>query len=602
MNQDARIGPRNPISQQLHAVKYRQKGETFDDYCVRYARTTADDETHFRKLLSSLRSQATLPAGRQQRAVGWPFQTTAFNCFVGDTIPDDTAGIFNSLRDAALTLRSGGGCGWDFSTLRPSGEPVRKLGDDAYASGPVSFMHPWHAMCSTIRSAGERRGAMMGVLRVDHPDIMTFVRAKQNGTALTNFNISVGITNEFMEAVYTDSLFPLQWGGRVFRTVRALDLWSVIMENNWDWAEPGVLFLDTINGMNPLRYCEWIAATNPCAEQPLPPNGACLLLSQNLVKYLVPSYSRFSYSSRSYDDSSLVRSPVRGYEIDLDLLAHDVDCSVRACDNVFENTVYPLEAYKREALAKRRMGIGVTGVANALEVCGFPYASPAYLEAQARILQVVRDTAYRTSIEMAKKKGSFPLFCADKWLASGFAQTLPDDIRYDIKKIGLRNGLLLSIAPTGTISITADNVSSGIEPPPALESDRTIQFPDGPRQVSFNDYAYEEYGVRGRTGPQVSPQDHVRVLCEAQRYVDSSISKTINFRGAKQEPAEPGETSFADFKDVYVSAHKGGAKGCSTFNMNGKRMGIITERPSQETVKAEEQTCYVTEEGQKVCG
>jgi ribonucleoside-diphosphate reductase alpha chain len=598
------IGPRNLVSQQLHAAKYRQKGETFDDYCVRYARTTADDEIHFRKLLEGLRTQAILPAGRQQRAVGWPFQTTAFNCFVGGIIPDTTRGIGESLTEAMLTLRSGGGCGWDFGTLRPEGEPVRGLGDDAYASGPVSFMGMWHSMCNTIRSAGERRGAMMGVLPVCHPDILTFVRAKQNEKALTNFNISVGVTNAFMEAVQSDGLYDLKFDGRVIRTVRALDIWAVIMEVNWDWAEPGILFLDVINQMNPLQYCELITATNPCAEQPLPPNGACLLLSHNMVKYVVPAYKGAIGNGGGATTNSK-------FVIDLDKLARDVEISVRACDNVFEKTVYPLEAYRTEALNKRRMGIGVTGMANALEVCGLPYASDEYIAWQSHILSVVRDTAYRTSISMARTKGPFPLFDADKWLASGFSKTLPDDIRHGIKKHGLRNGLLLSIAPTGTISLTADNVSSGIEPPPALEINRVINFADGPRTVSFNDYAVEEYGVRGLRACDVAPHDHIRVLCEAQKYVDSSISKTVNVRGAKTTPPGHAEISFHDFKDLYLQAFKGGAKGCTTFNENGRRQGIITERT--ETHHTEDHApgsngqanaaCYFDPAtGSKVCG
>jgi ribonucleoside-diphosphate reductase alpha chain len=606
------IGPRNLVSQQLHAVKYRQRGETFDDYCVRYARATADDEIHFRKLLGCLRTQATLPGGRQQRAVGWPFQTTAFNCFVGDTIPDDTRKIGEALTDSMMTLRSGGGCGWDFSTLRPSGEPVRRLGDDAYASGPVSFMGMWHSMCDTIRSAGERRGAMMAVLRVDHPDIMTFVRAKQNEKALTNFNISVGVTEDFMEAVYADGLFPLKWDNRVFRTVRAVDLWAVIMENNWDWAEPGVLFIDRINRMNPLRYCEYIAATNPCGEQPLPPNGACLLLSQNLVKYIVPSYSRMviaretsigsnGHQLRPWKELSIEK---KGYELDLEKLAHDVNLSVRACDNVFDNTIFPLEGQRKEAFAKRRMGVGVTGMANALEVCGCRYGTPEYIALQSKVLEVVRDAAYETSIEMARTKGPFPLFNADAWLSSGFAQTLPDHILDGIRRHGLRNGLLLSIAPTGTISFTADNVSSGLEPPPVIEGSRTVRWEDGYRQVECNDYAFEEYGLRCRTGPEVSPEEHVAVLCAAQQYVDSSISKTINFKGAKATPAEEGHVSFHDFKEIYSMAHQGGAKGCTTYNMNGKRQGIIQERKSS-AVSPEQEEAYCSFDpvtGAKVCG
>lgn len=562
------IGPRNPFSQELHAKKYRQQGESFDDYCIRYARTTADDASHFRHLLDGLRSQAILPAGRQQRAVGWPFQTTAFNCFTADIINDDTRSIGEALTEAMLTLRSGGGCGWDFSTLRPHGDAIRGLGEDAYASGPVSFMGMWDAMCKTIRSAGERRGAMMGVLRVDHPDIMRFIAAKKDQKTLTNFNISVGVTNKFMEAIDADGPFDLLFKGRVYQTVRARDLWAMLMESNWDWAEPGVLFLDVINGMNPLRYCETIYATNPCSEQPLPPNGACLLLSLNMVKFLTPNY----------------RSTRKKWEIDVEKFAFYTAISTRACDNVFEHTVYPLEGQRQEAFNKRRMGIGVTGMANALEVCGYGYASPDYLEKQSELLEVMRNTCYETSIDMSRKKGSFPLFHADRWLDSGFAKTLPDYLREQIGRHGLRNGLLLSIAPTGTISLIADNVSSGIEPPPFLETDRIVQMADGPRTVPLNDYAYEEYGVRGKTAMTISAKEHVKVLTEAQKYIDSSISKTVNVNGVKSTPTgEIGSVTFDEFKELYTEAYKGGAKGCSTFNVNGKRAGILSERVTTAT-------------------
>lgn len=575
------IGPRNLFSQELHRVKYRQRGESFDDYCVRYARTTADDERHFRHLLQGLRTQAILPAGRQQRSVGWPFQTTAFNCFVGGVIPDNLRGIMDAVTDGAMTLRMGGGCGWDFSTIRGEREPVRGLGEGAYASGPLSFMGIWNAMCNAIMSAGERRGAMMAVLSVHHPDILAFVRAKQDQRSLTNFNVSVACSDEFMSAVKSDALYPLRFEGRTIGSMRALDVWSVIMEGTWDWAEPGVLFLDTANRMNPLYYCEVLSATNPCAEQWLPPNGACLLSHHNQVKYLTRTYKQPNGAS---------------YEMDYDQLRHDVDVNVRACDNVFEKTVYPLPAQQAEALAKRRMGIGVTGIANALEVCGYYYGSDGYLVEQGNILEAVCNQAYRTSIDMARVKGPFPLFDADGWLASGFAQTLPEDIRFGIRKYGLRNGVLLSIAPTGTTSMCADNVSSGIEPPPVIEQLRTVLMPDGVRSVALNDWAFEEHGIRCVTAMECSARDHIRVLCEAQKYVDNSISKTVNVRGAKTDVPEDGEMSFKEFKELYMMAYDGGAKGCATFNSNGKRAGIITERADGSSCEVDPAT------GAKTCG
>jgi ribonucleoside-diphosphate reductase alpha chain len=573
------IGPSNPFSESLHAVKYRQPGESFDDYCVRYSRTLADDERHFRYLLSATRGQRLLPGGRQQLAVGNPFQTTAFSCFVGGTIADDMGSIMDELKASAMTLRTGGGCGWDFSTLRPEGDPVRKLGPGAVASGPVSFMAMWHAMCGTIMSAGTRRGAMMGILRVDHPEILKFVRAKKDEGSLTNFNISVGITEPFMEALEADGLYDLTFEGRTYNRVRAVDVWAAVMETNWDWAEPGVLFLDAINSMNPLRYIEYIAATNPCSEEPLPPNGACLLGSLNLVKYLVPTYTRGG------GDGASPRAA--RHELDMDLFAHDVAVAVRAFDNVIDVTTYPLEAQRLEALAKRRMGLGVTGVANALEVCGHRYGTPDYVAAQDRVLGLLRDAAYEASCDLALEKGPFPAFDADGWLASGFARTLPEPVRDRIRRGGLRNGVLLSIAPTGTISMTADNISSGIEPPPVLESVRLVNMPDGPAEVELNDWAFAEHGVRGLTANEVSPADHVHVLCAAQRFIDASVSKTVNVSGAVGGKPLPGQVTFNEFKDVYLAAHKGGAKGCSTFNRNGKRRGIIADRrPAPEAERA----------------
>jgi len=560
-------GPSLPYSEHLHATKYRGDNESFDDYCIRYARTTSDDEQHFRHLLDALRHQRILPAGRQQLAVGRPYDITAMNCYVGDTIPDTSEGIMDALKYSMLTLRSGGGCGWDFSTLRPHGDPIRGLGIKAYSTGPVSFMGCWDAMCLTVLSAGHRRGAMMGVLRVDHPDIMRFINAKQDQVSLTNFNISVAITDKFMEALSNDKTYDLSFEGRVYDKVRARDVWARIMERNWDWAEPGVLFIDQINRMNPLYYCESIAATNPCGEQPLPPNGACLLGSLNIVKYLVKGLRKVA------DGAGLGAGT--GHYIDYDLLALDTAVACRAFDNVIDCTRYPLEKQREEQQNKRRMGIGVTGMANGLEIMGYRYASKQYITEQERILALIRDTAYNTSISAAKRLGSFPLFNGKKWLSSGFAKTLPREIRARIKKEGLRNGLLLSIAPTGTISMCADNVSSGIEPPYQLNGKRLVYMPEGQIEVELEDFASKNYGVRGKTSSEVSAKDHIRVLCSTQKYIDSAVSKTCNVNGAIKGKRVDGQVSFDDFKALYLQAYQGGAKGCTTFNKNGKRFGIF---------------------------
>lgn len=570
-------GPRTTLGRSIHAMKYRAPEETFDDYCVRYARTTADDETHFRRLLRYTRSQLLLPAGRQQLSVGRPHQTTAFNCFVGPTISDDTVSIFDTVKLAALTMRSGGGIGWDFSTIRPSGEPIRGLGHGALASGPVSFMGVWNAMCATIMSAGERRGAMMGILSVHHPDILHFVNAKKNSTALTNFNVSVAVSDEFMEAVTNDGLYELRFGDVGFGQVRALDVWSVIMENNWDYAEPGVIFMDRVNRLNPLYYCEKIAATNPCAEQPLPPHGCCLLGSINIVKLLAPRHEADGPALAAVSGKQVVR-----YDLDWELLDDAVDALVRSCDNVIDRSVYPLEAHRAEEMAKRRMGVGVTGVANALEVMGYPYASSDYLDAQDAILERVLLRAYRTSIELAKVKGSFPLFDVDRYTTGEFIARLPGDLLDGMRRHGIRNGLLTSIAPTGTISLAADNVSSGIEPVFQLRGMRDVLTPRGKETVEVEDYAAAFYGVDGRTADRVTAQEHVDVLCRAQRFVDSSISKTCNVNG--QIGGEGPGVSFADFKQLYMRAWEGGAKSCTTFNINGKRMGIMrADQPADES-------------------
>lgn len=565
-------GPHTDFGKIIHAMKYRAPEESFDDYCVRYARSTTDNDKEFRRIIRYLRDQVLLPAGRQQLAVGRPNQTTAFNCYVGAPIPDDTAGIFEAVKNGALTLRSGGGCGWDFSTIRPSGEPIRGLGHGAIASGPVSFMHVWHSMCGTIMSAGERRGAMMGVLRVDHPDILKFVRAKQDQRSLTNFNISVAVTDEFMEALAKDGLYRPRFGNVEYAPLRAQDVWGVMMESNWDFAEPGVLFIDRINRLNPLSYCETIAATNPCGEQPLPPNGACLLGSINVFKLLIPKHEPNGLALATASGVQQVR-----YELDYEMLRDAVDAAVRAFDNVIDRTVYPLEAQRHEALQKRRMGIGVTGMANALETMGLPYASKAYLEEQEQVLDEILQQTYRTSAALAVERGTFPLWDTEKYCAGEFFRTrVQDDLRELIKKTGLRNGLLTSIAPTGTISMAADNVSSGIEPVFAHRAERLIYTPQGQQQFEVIDAAFNQYGTRGRTADEVSAEEHVDVLCSAQRWVDSSISKTCNVNG--QVGGEGEGVPFIDFCKLYLRAWDGGAKGCTTFNINGKRMGILQKK------------------------
>uniref|UniRef100_A0AAU7VGV5 ribonucleoside-diphosphate reductase n=1 Tax=Dinoroseobacter phage vB_DshS_R26L TaxID=3161158 RepID=A0AAU7VGV5_9CAUD len=605
-------GPSHPVSIDQHVQKYRiGPDEQFQDMCWRIADTLADNEAHRRDIYLTLLHQNFMPAGRVQRAVGAPMRICAHNCFVSGTIKDDSKDIIDKVSEAFQTMRMGGGIGYDFSTLRWRGAFIKSL--RSTASGAVSFMSIYDSACKTVRSAGGRRGAQMGVLRIDHPDIEEFIDAKTAALAddvmkvqmllgmkrkelqddydacvaldpdaaltrnardrvdffaeiepfildmvekvsiqnrLSAFNVSVAVTDKFMDAVMADGDFDLVFEGAVVRTVKALPLWNKLMAATWDWAEPGVLFIDRINQMNNLYYCETIAATNPCGEQPLPPYGACLLGS-----YAAPKYIR-KYSNQYFFDEEAFKADIPGV--------------VRMMDNVIDEALYPLPQQEEEAKNKRRMGLGVTGMANAIEAMGFPYGSDDYIKAQDRILRVLLNEAYRASAMLAAEKGPFPLWDRDKFMAGAFVNSgvLDADVLELIAIHGLRNSHLTSIAPTGTISLTADNMSSGIEPVFSYKTGREIINQDGVTKsyVEIDDYGVREFGVEGRRADDLSVSDHVRVYTAAQRYVDSSISKTCNV-GA--------EVTFDEFKDIYVQAWQSGAKGCTTFRLNGKRFGIM---------------------------
>ena len=554
MNSTAIYGPTIGISEEIHKMKYRSVGETFKEAMTRVADALKDGEEHFEAFRNILYNMRFLPAGRVQSAMGAPRRVTPYNCFVSMTIEDSMHGIMEAAANAAKTMQLGGGIGYDFSTLRPHGSLIRSL--DSKSSGPMSFMGIFDAVCKTIASAGHRRGAQMAVLRVDHPDIETFIRAKNNSTELTQFNMSVGVTDEFMQAVKDDADFDLVFEGQVYRTVSASALWDDILRSTWDWAEPGILFIDRINKKNNLHYCETIAATNPCGEQPLPPNGACLLGSFNLVKYVKHN------GIQSGDKATF----------DFEKLKADIPHVVRAMDNVVDRAVYPLPAQEKEAKDKRRMGLGVTGLANAIEALGFPYGSPDFMDTMEEIMRTIRDGCYRASIDLAKEKGPFPLY-SHKFLDSGFAETLPGDIRNDIGEYGIRNSHLLSVAPTGTISLSADNVSSGIEPVFSHYYDRTIQTFDGPRVERVEDFGVREFGVKGMAADALSVFDHVRVLNLASKYVDSACSKTCNVGD---------DVTWEQFKDVYMQAYDGGSSGCTTFRASGKRFGILNASTSED--------------------
>jgi len=556
-----------PIAEQIWDMKYRFKqadgtpiDETVEDSWRRIARSlaavetaSADWEPKFYEALSDFKF---LPAGRITAGAGTERSVTLFNCFVMGTIPDSMGGIFDMLKEAALTMQQGGGIGYDFSTIRPKGAKVKGVAADA--SGPLSFMDVWDAMCRTIMSAGSRRGAMMATMRCDHPDILDFITAKRDPARLRMFNVSVLVTDAFMAAVKADEPWDLVFEGQVYHTLRAVELWDQIMNSTFEFAEPGVIFIDRINQANNLNYCETIAATNPCGEQPLPPYGACLLGSINMARLV----------SDPFGDQA---------QLDDAVLADLVATAVRMMDNVVDASRFPLEAQQREAEAKRRIGLGVTGLADALLMVGLRYGSvEAAAQTEAWMHQIAR-AAYLASVELAKEKGAFPLFDAEGYLASGAMEQMDADVRDAIAENGIRNALLTSIAPTGTISLYAGNVSSGIEPVFAYAYTRKVLQKDGTRsEEEVIDYAVQmwrekmgdaelpDYFVNAQT---LAPLEHVRMQAAAQKWIDSSISKTINC---------PEDISFEAFKDVYMAAWDQGCKGCTTYRPNAVTGSVLS--------------------------
>ncbi|MBM3547303.1 MAG: adenosylcobalamin-dependent ribonucleoside-diphosphate reductase [Alphaproteobacteria bacterium] len=558
------------ISQQIWDMKYRFRGadgqpidKTLADTWSRVATAVAQAEKPELRAEWSERFEAAmadlefLPAGRIIAGAGTARQVTLFNCFVMGTIPDDMGGIFTHLREAALTMQQGGGIGYDFSSLRPKGAPVKGVGADA--SGPLSFMDVWDAMCRTIMSAGSRRGAMMATLRCDHPDIEAFIDAKQEPGRLRMFNLSVLVTDAFMQAVREDQAWELHFGGVTFKTVQARALWEKIMRATYAYAEPGVIFIDRINKRNNLWYAETISATNPCGEQPLPPYGACLLGSVNLARLVTDPFEENA-------------------ALDLDRLAKLTATAVRLMDDVIDISNFPLPQQAEEAKAKRRIGLGVTGLADALLYCRARYGSEEAVRLTETWMATLRRAAYAASVEIAKEKGPFPLFDAEKYVAGESIAELDADLRADIAKHGIRNSLLTSIAPTGTISLLADNVSSGLEPVFSYSYTRSVLMPDGTRrQEEVTDAAYRHFRrIKGETAPlpdyfvnaqTLAPSDHVVMQAAVQRYIDSSISKTINV---------PADLSFEAFKDIYQQAYDLGCKGCTTYRPNDVTGSVLT--------------------------
>jgi ribonucleoside-diphosphate reductase alpha chain len=566
-----------PVSQQIWDMKYRFKSpdgtpldESLEASWRRVAKAAAaveaEPEVWEERFYQALDGFKFLPAGRILAGAGTGRSVTLFNCFVMGAIPDDMGGIFDHLREAALTMQQGGGIGYDFSTLRPRGAAVHGVGADA--SGPLSFMDVWDAMCRTIMSAGSRRGAMMATLRCDHPDIEAFITAKREPNRLRMFNLSVLVTDRFMQAVERGEPWPLVFGGRTYRTIQAAELWDAIMQATYDYAEPGVIFIDRINEQNNILYCETIFATNPCGEQPLPPYGACLLGSLNLAVLV----------ERAFSDTAA---------IDLLALGRLVPIAVRLLDNVIEISRFPLEAQRAEAQAKRRVGLGITGLADALIMCGARYGSERAIELTETWLAAIRSAAYRASAELAAERGAFPLY-ASAYLERPNIRALEADVQALIGRHGIRNALLTSIAPTGTISLLANNVSSGLEPVFSFRSNRNILLADGTRQqVEVTDYAHTLFRrLHGGSAPLpdafvdtaiLTPEDHLRMQAAAQKFVDSSISKTINV---------PKDTSFDTFKGVYAEAYALGCKGCTTYRPNeitGAVLSAAAEVPAADS-------------------
>jgi ribonucleoside-diphosphate reductase alpha chain len=579
------------ISQHIWKTRYRYRegsrlrDRTIEDTWRRVAVALAQAEPDDRdgwanRFAEILRDFHFLPGGRIQAGAGTTRNVTLFNCFVMGAIEDSMEGIFRALKEGAMTMHQGGGVGYDFSTLRPAGTRARGVG--AIASGPVSFMDVWDAMCATILSTGARRGAMMATMRCDHPDIERFITAKQQPGRLRHFNLSVQVTDAFMDAVRRDVDWPLvfpavafeaegdtvmrDWPGaasavpcRVVRQIGARALWRKLIRASYDYAEPGVLFIDRINRLNNLWYCERISATNPCGEIPLPPYGACDLGAINLTRFVGAPFGPAAH-------------------LDLAALERVAGIAVRLLDNVIDVSQFPLSMQHECALRSRRIGLGITGLADALIMMGLRYGSEASFAVAGAAMRTICHAAYRNSIALAREKGAFPCFDRDRYLEAPFIGALPPDIRDGIARHGIRNSHLLAIAPTGTISLLAGNVSSGVEPVFAGRYRRTVLGEDGcPVAFDLMDYALRLWREQGQgedempkalvTTAELPIEAHLGMQAALQPFIDNSISKTINV---------PEACSLEAFERIYDLAYDKGLKGCTTFRPNPVTGAVLT--------------------------
>lgn len=587
-----------PISEVVWDLKYRYRRKkvidrTIEDTWQRVAKAIAKAEkpenraywqNQFYFILENFQF---LPGGRILAGAGTKHVVTLFNCFVMP-VEDSLKSIFEALKDGALTLQEGGGVGYDFSMLRPDGFAVQHPG--ATASGPVSFMRIWNAMCVTMQSTGARRGAMMGILRCDHPDIEQFIHAKTDPKELRHFNVSVLVTDEFMQAVKNDHdwelVFPTEdareenrvmrhWSGsnvkipcQIVKRIKARELWNKIIESAYNYAEPGVIFEDTINRENTLWYREWISATNPCGEIPLPIYGACNLGAINLTQLVLNPFSENA-------------------SIDWDKLKYIAAVATRFLDNVIDVSRYPLKMQKQQALNTRRIGLGFTGLADMFIMLGIRYGSEKSLELAQRLMKEIAETSWKTSIELAKERGSFTYFDKEKYLQGEFVRRMPDDIRRGIEQYGMRNSHHNTIAPTGTISLIANNVSNGIEPVFSSSYERTVRSPNHELlKFSVMDYALRLWRQTHKDNSlppawidaqSLSPQDHLQIQAVVQPYIDNAISKTINI---------PVNFPFEKLNEVYTQAYELGLKGCTVFRPNPTTGSVLTTiEPKDESDK-----------------